>query len=70
MTGWAVQTSESRHYQTPQIVQDDGQVWMRLETAVADYGSYVNARAYIKGRVLTGTTGLPVESVDMTVTTP
>lgn len=67
---WAVQTSESRHYQTPQVVQDDGKVHFSLQQATSDYGSYVEARVFIKGRVILGSEGAPVESADVTVGSP
>lgn len=43
------QTSESRHYQTPYIVQS-GYVRFRGVTG-AGFSNYLNARAYVKGRV-------------------
>ena len=43
------QTSESRHYQTPYVVQS-GYVRFRGVTG-AGFSNYLNARAYVKGRV-------------------
>lgn len=72
---WAVQTSESRHYQSPQIVQRGGEtnsnyVCLMNTGAATDYGVYQQAQAMVKGRVWVGSTGAPVETFDIEVTTP
>ena len=71
---WAVPTSESRHYQSPQIVQkvetNWNHVWLNNVTAISDYGTYREAFAMVKGRVFIGTEGAPVENFDITITHP
>lgn len=74
LSTWAVQTSESRHYQSPQIVQRgiDNSNWVGLSntTAFSDYGTYQEAMVMIKGRVWEGTEGAPVETFDIEVGQP
>jgi hypothetical protein len=70
ITSWAVPTSESRHYQSPQIVQKGGganKVILRNPYAMTPGGTYVDAMAMVKGRVFFGTCDVPVENTDVTV---
>lgn len=62
ITSWAVPTSESRHYQTPHIVQDGGRVTFSLDAA---WAAYANARCFVKGRIFFG--GGPTENTSVTV---
>lgn len=67
LSSWAVQTSESRHYQSPQVVQYGRRVYFGEPASTRKYAS---AKVYVKGRVILDINAAPVESVDVTVTAP
>lgn len=71
LSTWATPTSESRHYQSPQIVQMSGgnKVWLS-DVSGTGFGVYTNSYATVKGRVWIGSEGAPVENFDVTVSTP
>lgn len=59
MTSWATPTSQSRHYQTPQIVQPGN--WVEVRLLIGN--SYGNASAKIKGRLVVDASETPVEAL-------
>jgi hypothetical protein len=65
MSGWAAETSQSRHYQSPQIVQHGHRVYFG-EMMCA--GRYHDLKVYIKGRIVLDPTLAPTENVDIGVT--
>lgn len=58
ITSWAVPTSESRHYQTPHIIQND-----RILFTVVN--GYTGAVLYVKGRVILEAADVPVVNGDV-----
>jgi len=65
MSGWAVETSQSRHYQSPQVVQHGNRVYFG-EMMCA--GHYHDLTVYIKGRIVLDASTAPVENTDLTIT--
>jgi hypothetical protein len=59
VTSWATPTSESRHYQTPHIVQNG-----RVLFVATGYG---NGTLYVKGRVILEAADVPTVSADVVV---
>lgn len=67
MSSWAVETSQSRHYQSPQIVQHGHHVWLG-NMYCSSGAKYCQAKVFLKGRIILDPNMGPTENTDVSVT--
>ncbi len=61
MTAWAVETSQSRHYQSPHIVPHGNAVSLEHPANVSAYRRYLGPMVFVKGRIIEDGALAPME---------